>query len=272
MRASLPVAAALTLAWTPLASAQLAIWNKLGEDKLHSTYYYATDWTEDEIVAPCDAGGRLRLPPAYAGDYKLSSRDQSAMERMMFAAKRYAKIADALKEGYLPLKDGFERGLGLQMIHPELLRDGTFRVDKPDILSYIKTRGQPEFRLVGLAFAAGESKPGALPGMDFSAKSRLPTAEEKAGTGTWDYEDELCFLEKPGSWIALLERDKTPYRCRGGKLLTRLWVLRAWPFVYNPHGLFAYENPMVDFLDRGQEFGPLCSPPKKQASKKLKTR
>lgn len=162
------------------ACAQLEAWRGLSEEDFHSNTYASYDGAAGELLAPCSKGGRLRLPKPCSKDYKLTKRDLAAFERGMNSVKRYADITAALDDGYLPVPRGFITSQGMLLAHPDLLRDGIYSLDRPDILTYIKKKD------------------------------------------------------------------------------TRLWRLSTWVLLYNPEGLFAELNPMVDFMDRSQKFGPLC--------------
>ncbi len=253
--------AALILAAQP-ASAQLEAWRSLSEEDLHSHAVASWGGKVGELFAPCDKAGKLTVARPYLKDYNLTQRDTAAFERGMNSVKRYANIQSALKDGYLPVTRGFVPSVGLMMAHPGLIRDGVYSLDKPDIITYVKKRGAAQFRLVGLVYVAGPKRPAPIPNVDFSEKSRNATTQNKASTEDWDYEDGICVIVDPGKSVGIYPPSDTPFNCKDGTRFQRMWRFSTWPMVYNPNGLFAEANPMVDFLDRQQQFGPLCQKPK----------
>lgn len=245
---------AVLLASTP-AFAQLDAWRRMGEEALHSTTFANFDGNPADIFAPC-VGGKLSLPKAYSRDYELSDRDRRTIERGLQAVKKYANIQSALDAGYLPSTRGFVPSVGLALVHPGLIRDGTHDIDRPDVLSYVKKKGSSQFRLVGVIYAAGKAQPRGTG--DFDERARLKTAKGKAGTESWDYDDEACVIVKPGESVGLYYGNEIPHHCKEGAYFERLWRLYTWALVYNPNGLFADKNPLVDYLDTRQLLGPLC--------------
>ncbi|MBI4422591.1 MAG: hypothetical protein HY554_02625 [Elusimicrobia bacterium] len=255
LRAAL--AASLAAVAVP-ASAQLKAWEEMGEEALHAEGAPAFHAAAKELLAPCDGAGNLRLPKRYYQDYRLTPRDEKALGRGLATAKRYANIATALEDGYLPSAGGYQPGLGLPLMHPKLLLDNRFDLGKPDVLTYIKKRGQPKYRLVGLTYVAGKSRPKDMKDVDFDEGSRLPGATAAARTDSWDYEEDVCVIVEAGSAVGTFIGKDVPDDCAGGTRFAKLWRLHAWPLVYNPEGLFHESNPAVDLLDREQRFGPLC--------------
>lgn len=244
------------------AGAQLEAWRALSEDELHSKTFGSWQGKVGELFAPCDKSGKLTIAQPYTNDYKLTKRDHAIFERGMNSVKRYANIQAALKGGYLPVNRGFVPSVGLMMAHPDLVRDGAYSLERPDIISYVKKRGAAQFRMVGLIYVAGKSRPPDMMNVDFSEKSRKEDTRNKASTETWDYEDEICVIVEPGKSVGIYNPSETPHNCKGGAKFPRMWRLYTWPLVYNPNGLFAEQNPMVDFIDRAQKFGPLCQKPR----------
>lgn len=240
-----------------LASAQLDAWRTLREEELHTRSFAHYAGNPDELLAPCDKSGRLRLPPRYDADYSLTERDRQFFEGTLSAVKPYASIQAALDAGYLPVKGGFVQGVGLSLAHPERLQDGTYAFERPDILHYIKKSGAPLFRLVGFAYVAGEKRVGKMKNLDFSRKSRKKSAV--SGTpGGWGSRKDLCVIVEPGRSVSMLDRSQMPGNCRGGKLYPQLFGTYTWLLVYNPNGMFSEKNPMIDFLDRDQKLTALC--------------
>lgn len=240
------------------ARAQLDGWRHLSEDDFHSNTYASYNGPPGGLFAPCDKAGRLKLPKPYFKDYKLTKRDLAVFERGMNSVKRFANIKAALEAGYLPVPRSFVPSEGMLLAHPGLIRDGIYNLDRPDILTFVKKKGQPHFRLVGLIYVAGKTRPAPMPDADFDEESRLKDAKGKASAGTWDYEDEVCVVVKPGVSVSIHPRNEIPNGCKEGSFFKRMWRLTTWALVYNPDGLFAERNPMVDYLDRSQAFGSLC--------------
>ena len=251
------------------ARAELDAWKALGEDALHTKAYTTYSGTPPDIFAPCDPAGNLHLAKPYLLDYTLSPRDTRLFERGMRAAKKYASIKAALDDGYLPIKEGFKPGQGLALLHPDLIADGTYSFDKPDGLTYVKKKGAAQFRLVGLILIAGSAEhPPKVANVDFSDKSRRKEAKGKAKTVVWQYGDEVCFQVEPGKSVTMLHGGGAKEHCKGHTFYKRLWYMDYWGLVYNPMGLFAETNTVVDWLDHSQKFGPLCPKPQPpQASK-----
>jgi len=252
------ILAAAALLLSQPAFAQLEAWRAMSEEDLHSRSVASFGGRVGELFAPCDKAGKLTVARPYSKDYDLSKGDLAAFEKGMNSVKRYSNIQAALKDGYLPVTRGFVPSVGLMMAHPGLIRDGAYNLDKPDIITYIKKKGQPQFRLVGLVYVAGTKEPGPIMGVTFGPKSRKKDAQSKASTQTWDYEDGICVIVEPGKSVGIYPPSETPFNCKDGAMFTRMWRLYTWPMVYNPNGMFSEVNPMVDFLDRQQTFGPLC--------------
>lgn len=209
-----------------------------------------------DLLASCD-GGRLRLPKRYGRDYSLTSRDKKTLDRMLAAAGKYLDIEAAFRDGYVPDEEGYDASFGVTVIHPGLFKDGKADFDRPDGLGYVKRKGKDEYMLAGLVYYAGGAQPPAA--LDFGPKSKKKGAEKLARTGTWDFEDDVCLIERKGK-VGIYMEDEVPKDCDEGEDYEKLWRLYAWPVVYNPQGLFFEDNPLVDHLDLAQELRPLCPP------------
>lgn len=248
------------------ARAELDVWKALGEDALHTKTYTTYNGKPPDIFATCDQAGNLHLPKPYLLDYTLTPRDTRLFERGLRAVKKYASIKAALDDGYLPMKEGFQPGMGLGLLHPDLIKDGVFNFDRPDGLTYVNKKGTGQFRLVGFAYIAGAGEhPPKVANVDFDDKSRRKDAQGKAKTGVWEYGDEVCFQVEPGKSVTVLHGGGTKEHCKGHTFYKRLWYINSWGLVYNPMGLFAETNTVVDWLDHTQKFGPLCPKPQPPA-------
>lgn len=245
---------ALSLTSAP-ARAQLDAWRSMGEEALHTSTFANFDGNPADIFAPCERG-KLTLPRMYSKDYKLSDRDRRSVERGLQAVKKYSDIKTAIADGYLPSTRGFVPSVGLLMIHPDLVRDGVHNLDKPDVLTYVKKKGASQFRLVGVIYAGGKSEPKGTG--DFDERARIKGTRNKAGTDSWDYDDEVCVIVKPGESVSLFYGNEVPHHCKDGLFFKRMWRLYTWALVYSPEGLFAEKNPLVDFIDSTQLLGPVC--------------
>lgn len=237
------------------AFAQLDAWRAFKEEELHSRSFANFDGPAAELFAPCDKQGALHLPKPYSADYDIKQPNHAAFETKLKAVKRYGDIREALKDGYLPVPHAFVQGVGMMLGHPDLIQDGGYRLERPDVLTYVKKQGAPRFRLVGLLYLAGKTPPKRVPNMDL--KRNKKRGKQNAGGG-WGPKDQLCVIVKPGHSVGLYERSETPNGCKDGALLSPVYGLYAWPLLYNPEGMFNPQNPLVDFIDRSQKFGPLC--------------
>ena len=249
------------------AMAELDAWKALGEEALHTKAFSTYVGQPPDIFAPCDGAGNMNLAAPYFRDYTLTARDLKLFTRGFRSAKRYASIKAALDDGYLPVKEGFRPGVGLAMVHPDLVKDGIYNFDKPDGLMYVKKKGSAQFRLVGLSYIAGSGEhPPKVANVDFGDKSRRKDAKGKAKTGVWHYGDEVCFITDPGKSVTIINGGDARRQCTGGVFYKRMWYINFWGLVYDPVGLFGENNTVVDWLDRFQKFGPLC--PKPQPGKR----
>ena len=243
----------------PEQHSRFEAWNALSEDDLHTKTFSTYGGTPEDIFAPCDPSGKLQLPAPYLRDYKLAARDLAALQRTLDAAKRFADIDDAFASGYLPSKQGFIQSVGLLMIQPDGLRDGAFSFDKPDILAYVRKPDADEYRLVGLAYVAGTVRPVPLH-WGFLDSTGRPDENARPKAATWGYDENVCVMVEPES-VAIYYGKEAPNGCKDGVLFDRMYRLYAWTPVYNPLGLFADKNTIVDWLDHTQKYPPLC--PKK---------
>lgn len=244
------------------ASAQLDAWTSLGESALHASRFEHAEGDPVELFARCDEKGKLTLPKKYEKDYEAPKGEQAKAEKPLQAAKRYANIQTALAEGYLPQARGFIQGMGLSMVHPGLVKDGSFDVDKPDMLLYVRRHGKPLYRLVGFAYAAGNKRPKPLA----LAKRKKGAAKPKSlADDDWEYEENVCLVEVPGRSATLYLGPEAPFKCKTGTKIPKLYRLVHWGLVYNPTGLFIDDNPNVEFIDRTQKFGAICPKPKEKA-------
>lgn len=243
------------------AHAALEAWTALGENALHSARFEHVEGDPVELFARCDAKGVLTLPKKYEKDYDAPKGEQAKAEKPLQAAKKYANIQTALADGYLPQARGFIPGMGLSMVHPGLVKDGNFDVDKPDMLLYVRRHGKPLYRLVGFAYAAGNKRP-----------KPLALAKRKKGAGKpksladddWEYEENVCLIVDAGRSATLHLGAEAPFKCKNGTKIPKLYRLVHWGLLYNPTGLFIDDNPNVEFVDRTQKFGAICPKPKEK--------
>ncbi|MBI5200895.1 MAG: hypothetical protein HY925_04855 [Elusimicrobia bacterium] len=238
-----------------LAGAQLDVWRLMDDADLHTGAFAVYDGPARALFSPCDAKGDLSLPSPYEKDYSLTKKELAVLDRSQKAAKKYSNIQDALDAGYLPSPRGFIQSAGLALIHPDLIRDGKVDWDKPDILTFVKKKRALQFRLVGMVFAGGEEAPAAL--SEFKRIKARPKSD--TGADGWGYSEEVCAVVEPKESVRMYYgASETPDHCKNGKYFKQMWMLSMWTLLYNPNGLFVDENPMVDHLDRSQQFGSFC--------------
>ena len=230
--------------------------SSLTEEDLHTKTFSTYAGRPADIFALCGPGGKLELPKPYLSDYRFSKQDLAALQKTLDAARRYAKIEDAAKDGYLPSALGFIPSVGLEMVHPDLVRDGDYDFAHPDVLAYLRKTETEEYRLVGMIFISGPSRP-LRRRVDFGEYSRLIT-RGGAPASTWGRDDDVCIVVEPARSATIYYGADAPHGCKDGARFDRMYRLYVWTPVYNPLGLFAGKNTVVDWLDHAQDFPPLC--------------
>lgn len=203
----------------------------------------------DPFIPGCASKDKLSVPLKYEELYRIPSKDMQKLQGMLAVAQKYSDRSKALADRYLPV-DMYEDGYGLGLARPDLFTDRKYDLKKPDLLFYIKRRGQEEYRLVGMAFVAGPAQP---------PKDFLVTRKNsKELMKLWRPWDGICFTTKKGI-LSYHDAEDGKADCAGGTFIQKAWVMHVWLPLYNPLGLFTPRNPVVDHYDLNDKQFPFCS-------------
>lgn len=200
-------------------------------------------------IPECDDAGALDLPPKYLKEYSISAEDMGKLRRILDAGRKYSDFKKAMQDGYVPT-DLFEDGLGLAFAKVPLFTDRKYYFDKPDLLFYLKDRAKMAFRLVSVAYVAGE----ALPGRDF----KITRQKSRELIKLWRPWDGICFKTRKGALSYHDTEDESAGGCSGGRYIKRAHIMHVWLPLYNPKGLFTPTNPIAEHLDLNNKPFPFC--------------
>ena len=144
------------------------------------------------------------------------------------ATAEYRDIAAARADGYFQVTQ-FIPGLGLHMVNLQVANTA-FDPAHPQILLY-EPETDGSLRLVGVAY-------------QFKHTDDTPPAGFTGGSDVWHYHTNLCF-QKGGS--VTIASDAAACRAVGGLYFQKqtAWLLHAWVWKTNPHGVFTEVNPNV---------------------------
>jgi hypothetical protein len=175
----------------------------------------------DEAAPATDAHGAAvgRTTPAERAELA----GQLAVVRA--ATRKYMDVAVAERDGYFQVTQ-FIPGLGLHMFN--LKHEGSFDPARPQLLLYTPGQGG-ELSLAGVAYSIPK-------------RSDEPPAGFAGGEDVWHSHNNLCFLPS-GSVAATTAED---CQAQNGFFQESTgWLLHAWVFQDNPHGVFVEQNPTV---------------------------
>jgi hypothetical protein len=161
------------------------------------------------------------LPPA-----GLERPSAEFVARARAATDRYHDRDAAILDGYRLIGGDFP-GMGEHWVHIGRLFDGEYDPERPEFLSYVNVKGQPQ--LLGVAYG--------LPLLD----GEVPP-EEPAGREAWH--DHRGTLD---------EETFVPHHHMAGhgSAGPRLAMVHAWIWLPNPDGLFAADNWAIPYLRLG---------------------
>ncbi|HAH06892.1 MAG TPA: hypothetical protein DCM05_10260 [Elusimicrobia bacterium] len=201
------------------------------------------------FIPECDEEGVVDLPPKYLREYSISPEDKSKLQRILGAGQKYSDFQKALNDGYVPT-DVFEDGLGLAFAKVSLFTDRKYFFDKPDLLFYLKDRAKMAFRLVSVAYVAGDR----LPNRDF----KITRQKSRELIKLWRPWDGICFKNRKGALSYHDTEDEDAGGCMGGRFIKRAHIMHVWLPLYNPKGLFTPTNPVAEYLDLNNKAFPFC--------------
>jgi hypothetical protein len=161
----------------------------------------------------------------------ISDQDELALTRILprikAATARYRNIEVAKADGFIQVTQ-FVPGLGLHLAKIDQL-NAPFDPLHPNVLLYMPTPSGG-LRLAGVAYSVphvSEQPPQGFPG----------------GLDVWHYHTDLCFL--PNGTVTITP-DQASCQVRHGLFQAQTsWLLHAWIWVPNPHGVFVEDNPNV---------------------------
>jgi hypothetical protein len=161
----------------------------------------------------------------------ISDQDELALARILTRVKaataKYRSIETAKADGFIQVTQ-FVPGLGLHLAKIDQL-NAPFDPLLPNVLLYMPTPSGG-LRLAGVAYSVphvSEQPPQGFPG----------------GLDVWHYHTDLCFL--PNGTVTITP-DQASCQVRHGLFQAQTsWLLHAWIWVPNPHGVFVEDNPNV---------------------------
>ncbi len=102
-----------------------------------------------------DSNGNLKMPGLYGIEKKYSPEDQVRLGKALEAAYKYSDINVAIREGYR-MQPSFNSSMGIHLSNPSLF-DETVEIEKPEFLTYIKSRWNNSYVLGQLGYIMGRN-------------------------------------------------------------------------------------------------------------------
>ncbi|MBI3554124.1 MAG: hypothetical protein HY077_16630 [Elusimicrobia bacterium] len=175
--------------------------------------------------------GRL-LPPAKYDLKQFDAHDLDLLALALGAAHRYADINTAVSDGYV-LDSKYSAGMGIHMYHPVLVLSAAVEADKPQFLTYARSRQTSAYMLIQVGYIHRRR----------AEEGRYELFHSPSAHGHF-HDDGGCVQVKDG---AVVDVDG----CGPGDThVGPIWMMHAAVNFYNEEGLFADYFSCVDALSR----------------------